>query len=151
MNTGMKIFEPACSSLMSMLEPFFHGRSVDTGAIGSSFTPPLRGEGSFGSMPTASVPGKGCSSTWMPGLNSALFFAGSIDQNLIKPSGISGASAPMGGKSLPRSEEHTSELQSPMYLVCRLLLRKKNQDGQAEVRPAEHPRLRRRRQRQQRN
>src|SRR5437762_5909815 len=25
-----------------------------------------------------------------------------------------------------RSEEHTSELQSPMYLVCRLLLAKKN-------------------------
>src|SRR5437763_3752109 len=25
----------------------------------------------------------------------------------------------------PRSEEHTSELQSPMYLVCRLLLDKK--------------------------
>src|SRR5437763_13477600 len=25
-----------------------------------------------------------------------------------------------------RSEEHTSELQSPMYLVCRLLLDKKN-------------------------
>src|SRR5437763_6746609 len=27
----------------------------------------------------------------------------------------------------PRSEEHTSELQSPMYLVCRLLLEKKNE------------------------
>src|SRR5437763_12486700 len=25
-----------------------------------------------------------------------------------------------------RSEEHTSELQSPMYVVCRLLLEKKN-------------------------
>src|SRR5437764_10552846 len=25
----------------------------------------------------------------------------------------------------PRSEEHTSELQSPMYIVCRLLLEKK--------------------------
>src|SRR5437762_12586350 len=29
-----------------------------------------------------------------------------------------------GGRSI-RSEEHTSELQSPMYLVCRLLLEKK--------------------------
>src|SRR5437879_10653263 len=29
------------------------------------------------------------------------------------------------GTPLPRSEEHTSELQSPMYLVCRLLLEKK--------------------------
>src|SRR5437879_7068169 len=31
---------------------------------------------------------------------------------------------PLRGKI--RSEEHTSELQSPMYLVCRLLLEKKN-------------------------
>src|ERR1017187_10865193 len=29
------------------------------------------------------------------------------------------------GVRIPRSEEHTSELQSPMYLVCRLLLGKK--------------------------
>src|SRR5437763_108377 len=28
-------------------------------------------------------------------------------------------------KQIKRSEEHTSELQSPMYLVCRLLLEKK--------------------------
>src|SRR5437762_10530876 len=28
-----------------------------------------------------------------------------------------------------RSEEHTSELQSPMYLVCRLLLEKKKQQA----------------------
>src|SRR2546426_8341489 len=28
--------------------------------------------------------------------------------------------------SVPRSEEHTSELQSPCNLVCRLLLEKKN-------------------------
>ena len=27
-----------------------------------------------------------------------------------------------------RSEEHTSELQSPMYLVCRLLLEKKKKN-----------------------
>src|SRR5437764_4764418 len=30
-----------------------------------------------------------------------------------------------------RSEEHTSELQSPMYLVCRLLLEKKKTAGEA--------------------
>src|SRR5919204_640898 len=34
---------PSVSSLMSMLEPFFQGRRVLTGAIGSSFTPPFRG------------------------------------------------------------------------------------------------------------
>src|SRR5437762_3665966 len=35
----------------------------------------------------------------------------------------------MGGSlvAVSRSEEHTSELQSPMYLVCRLLLEKKNE------------------------
>src|SRR3712207_8653339 len=31
----------------------------------------------------------------------------------------------MGGRSYRRSEEHTSELQSRQYLVCRLLLEKK--------------------------
>src|SRR5437879_4051953 len=33
---------------------------------------------------------------------------------------------PDGSAVRLRSEEHTSELQSPMYLVCRLLLEKKN-------------------------
>src|SRR5437763_10055012 len=32
-----------------------------------------------------------------------------------------------------RSEEHTSELQSPMYLVCRLLLEKKKKQNRAMV------------------
>src|SRR5437762_3642538 len=32
-----------------------------------------------------------------------------------------------------RSEEHTSELQSPMYLVCRLLLEKKKQTNTFEL------------------
>src|SRR5947209_13515431 len=40
-------------------------------------------------------------------------------------------STPLRGSSLPtyrtRSEEHTSELQSRQYLVCRLLLEKKKQ------------------------
>src|SRR5436189_4058316 len=34
-----------------------------------------------------------------------------------------------GAWSGGRSEEHTSELQSPMYLVCRLLLEKKKRDA----------------------
>src|SRR5437763_14183396 len=33
--------------------------------------------------------------------------------------------APFVQRRIIRSEEHTSELQSPMYLVCRLLLEKK--------------------------
>src|SRR5258708_27330454 len=36
-----------------------------------------------------------------------------------------------------RSEEHTSELQSPDHLVCRLLLEKKNAK-EAQSRPANH-------------
>src|SRR3712207_7031657 len=36
-----------------------------------------------------------------------------------------------GDKVEPRSEEHTSELQSRQYLVCRLLLEKKKKNTQA--------------------
>src|ERR1017187_8286544 len=35
------------------------------------------------------------------------------------------AALEVGKRRRQRSEEHTSELQSPMYLVCRLLLEKK--------------------------
>src|SRR5437762_10535817 len=38
---------------------------------------------------------------------------------------LAGLTKGYGGADLRRSEEHTSELQSPMYLVCRLLLEKK--------------------------
>src|SRR5437762_4125508 len=38
------------------------------------------------------------------------------------------------GQEKPRrSEEHTSELQSPMYLVCRLLLEKKKKKKQLRI------------------
>src|ERR1017187_10658408 len=40
-----------------------------------------------------------------------------------------------------RSEEHTSELQSPMYLVCRLLLEKKNKETasrRTSIRPVKY-------------
>src|SRR5437762_10696569 len=38
---------------------------------------------------------------------------------------LSSSSDQSGSQAGSRSEEHTSELQSPMYLVCRLLLEKK--------------------------
>src|SRR5690348_12269098 len=38
--------------------------------------------------------------------------------------------APAGAPAFSRSEEHTSELQSPVHLVCRLLLEKKNKKQQ---------------------
>src|SRR3989441_1583999 len=40
------------------------------------------------------------------------------------------ASAPSVARPVPRSEEHTSELQSLAYIVCRLLLEKKKIDVQ---------------------
>src|SRR3712207_6895428 len=43
-------------------------------------------------------------------------------RNTMKPSATS---------ARRRSEEHTSELQSRQYLVCRLLLEKKNKDPRA--------------------
>src|SRR5256885_12795774 len=46
-------------------------------------------------------------------------------------------SPPQGAQVLwraPRSEEHTSELQSPCNLVCRLLLEKKKQDSSTRSR-----------------
>src|SRR3712207_7547064 len=39
--------------------------------------------------------------------------------------GLGGRTRPTHARRRPRSEEHTSELQSRQYLVCRLLLEKK--------------------------
>src|SRR5256885_2769500 len=45
---------------------------------------------------------------------------------LTPPTGLASAAVGLGaGFSTNRSEEHTSELQSPCNLVCRLLLEKK--------------------------
>src|SRR5438094_7794636 len=44
----------------------------------------------------------------------------------ISTSPPSNATKPCGAAARDRSEEHTSELQSPYDLVCRLLLEKKN-------------------------
>src|SRR6266545_6277034 len=41
----------------------------------------------------------------------------------------------------PRSEEHTSELQSLAYLVCRLLLEKKNHSRSGHIRLKSHAHL----------
>src|SRR5256885_12900452 len=42
-----------------------------------------------------------------------------------------------GHPAAGRSEEHTSELQSPCNLVCRLLLEKKKQQDETEMHPVE--------------
>src|SRR3712207_7287793 len=43
-----------------------------------------------------------------------------------------------GTPAVPRSEEHTSELQSRQYLVCRLLLEKKKKQSQALTQAARY-------------
>src|SRR5256885_5136201 len=50
-----------------------------------------------------------------------------IDVRLVRIAVAGGARrlAAAEARALPRSEEHTSELQSPCNLVCRLLLEKK--------------------------
>src|SRR2546426_7148684 len=62
---------------------------------------------------------------------------------------VNGAEDPISGQvplleearaygELLRSEEHTSELQSPCNLVCRLLLEKKKKQADAHLRAAQH-------------
>src|SRR5690348_17720566 len=52
---------------------------------------------------------------------------------------LSSRSTASASRAYERSEEHTSELQSPVHLVCRLLLEKKNVDTaiDKDYRPAE--------------
>src|SRR5256885_6525051 len=52
------------------------------------------------------------------------FIAAGMAAGEMKPSMV-----PAKASSRPRSEEHTSELQSPCNLVCRLLLEKKKNAG----------------------
>src|SRR5437762_3904318 len=65
----------------------------------------------------------------MPWIATELVDGGTLDE-LVKRQGAlpwrEAARLAAGvARGLARSEEHTSELQSPMYLVCRLLLEKK--------------------------
>src|SRR3712207_8384372 len=48
------------------------------------------------------------------------------EERIVTGAGERGAAAAHGRRAEGRSEEHTSELQSRQYLVCRLLLEKKN-------------------------
>src|SRR5256885_11640648 len=52
---------------------------------------------------------------------------------------ISGTTETVQGTSFDRSEEHTSELQSPCNLVCRLLLEKKTTNNKPRTRVESHP------------
>src|SRR5256885_9678930 len=70
---------------------------------------------------------------------STLFPYTTLFRSGIRPHGRARAPGPAQGPvpGKPRSEEHTSELQSPCNLVCRLLLeKKKKQPHQHEYYPA---------------
>src|SRR5256885_9697292 len=54
--------------------------------------------------------------------------AGPVRDEITQPLGVGGRVAGHTER-LGRSEEHTSELQSPCNLVCRLLLEKKKKDS----------------------
>src|SRR3712207_8953136 len=54
-----------------------------------------------------------------------------MKRNITAPT-VQSARAPQA--ALRRSEEHTSELQSRQYLVCRLLLEKKNEHNYSSTR-----------------
>src|SRR5258708_13130148 len=49
------------------------------------------------------------------------------------------ARRPSGDEGRARSEEHTSELQSPDHLVCRLLLEKKKKTQPPQLTTLPHP------------
>src|SRR3712207_7858541 len=57
-----------------------------------------------------------------------------LAQATRSPQGLILIASPRGHGKTSRSEEHTSELQSRQYLVCRLLLEKKK--NTASLRPA---------------
>src|SRR3712207_8690395 len=63
----------------------------------------------------------GCAAATSP-ISEAINHAAPKHRGLVLPSSPGRASVPLQAK---RSEEHTSELQSRQYLVCRLLLEKK--------------------------
>src|ERR1022692_5339567 len=65
-------------------------------------------------------------------LGTAMFKATAAAESILRLTVVGGmtgrAGGGGGGVGTIRSEEHTSELQSPCNLVCRLLLEKKNMD-----------------------
>src|SRR5437762_11251256 len=56
----------------------------------------------------------------------------SLDVRVAGSRCLCGSALCRGLQAAHRSEEHTSELQSPMYLVCRLLLEKKKSRVESE-------------------
>src|SRR3989441_1583610 len=83
-------------------------------------------------VPDATPPATGILKIKAVGMSAAVTSATKVataaaDKSALSRSRASGGRRPPSVGSLKRSEEHTSELQSLAYLVCRLLLEKKKQ------------------------
>src|SRR5258708_19097659 len=76
----------------------------------------------------------------------AVWIGGEKVENVADHPAFARAARSLDGppRSQPRSEEHTSELQSPDHLVCRLLLEKKINQPHSKIR-SEREQLRRNR------
>src|SRR2546422_7146250 len=57
----------------------------------------------------------------------------------VEDTAVIGLAFIVEGEGVVRSEEHTSELQSRLHLVCRLLLEKKKPSEQTASQPLSHP------------
>src|SRR5258707_3844565 len=67
--------------------------------------------------------------------NSPAFIAANDPAYVTRASSLWPPASPNEEARVTRSEEHTSELQSRQYLVCRLLLeKKKNKNGNTDAR-----------------
>src|SRR5258708_19231435 len=62
-----------------------------------------------------------------------LFRSGRTHAPQLPPVPARSSAARRSGARRPRSEEHTSELQSPDHLVCRLLLEKKKKQQELKL------------------
>src|SRR5258708_40296208 len=103
----------------------------------------LRGEGTLAS---GIVKGKGEFAADIIVLSFVDFHSANLPSRSsyqLEPDGVvlpDFAAYALGGSTTPRSEEHTSELQSPDHLVCRLLLEKKKNSVSADLPPSYNPR-----------
>src|SRR5207248_4142213 len=104
-----------------------------TGVSGFSAGPPVRGSNAYRMIRTRSVGAAGvkvpsCSYVWAVVFHTHVVPSrdGGTTLALIPVCRVLAARRSACSRREHRSEEHTSELQSPYDLVCRLLLEKKN-------------------------
>src|SRR5436189_3428223 len=110
--------------------------SLATEAIGERFGPAVTGvlQSTLGNLPELFVVFFALRSGELVVAQTSIL--GSLFANALLVMGlviVVGARDDQAHDQEARSEEHTSELQSPMYLVCRLLLEKKKKQRASET------------------